>query len=98
MPGHDDMAAAPHVKGKRPGARPGLLLSDWTHQSASIVIFHRDILAGVVRHHARGNYAHHGTGGDVDRDRVAGVIAREQGGSDQRRWTAGDDRRELITE
>ena len=60
---------------------------------ASRVIFSRDILAGVVGHESRRYQADHRAAGDVNGDRVAGMIGREQGGRDDRRRPAGNDRR-----
>src|SRR5207244_3618631 len=40
----------------------------------SVVIFHRNVPAGVVRHEPRRHKAYDRTSGNVERDRVAGVI------------------------
>ena len=52
----------------------------------------------MVGHEGGRDKADHGAGRDVDGDRVARVIGREQGGRDQRRRTAGDHRGELIAQ
>jgi hypothetical protein len=65
-------------------------LFDWlsiVHKHSSILGSARST-AGVVRHHRR----HHRARRDVDRDRIARMIARKQGGRDQRRRSVGDDR------
>ena len=44
---------------------------------ASVVILARNVLAGVVRHERRRHKAYYRASGDVDGNRVAGVIGRE---------------------
>src|SRR6516164_7852973 len=66
--------------------------------AGSVVIFHRNVLAGVVGHECRRHQAYCCTKGDVNRDRIARLIVREQCGRDQRRWPAGDQRRQLVAE
>ena len=58
-----------------------------------LIVFHRNILAGVVGHESSGYRADDGAGGDKNGDRVAGVISSEQRSRDNRRRPAGDDRR-----
>src|SRR6516165_8260003 len=64
----------------------------------SVVIFHRNVLAGVVRHECRRYQADRRAKSDVNRDRIARLIMGEQRGRDQRRRSAGNDRCQLITE
>jgi hypothetical protein len=64
----------------------------------SVVILHRNILASVVRHEPRRRKAYCRASGDVDGNRVTGLIGGEQGCRDKRRRTAGNHRRELVAQ
>ena len=65
---------------------------------ALLVILHRYVFAGVVRHHGRGYQAHHRAGRDVNGDRVVRVISGEQSRRDQLCGAAGNDRCQLVAE
>src|SRR5215469_9835383 len=66
--------------------------------AGSVVIFHRNVLAGVVGHECRRHKAYRRAKGDVDRDRIARLIVGEQRGGDQRRRPTGNQRRQLVAE
>src|ERR1019366_4012872 len=74
------------------------LASDQVYFNRLVVVLHRDVLAGVVTHERRRHYAHHRASGDVDGNRVAGVIRGEQGCRDKRRRSTSDYGGKLITQ
>src|SRR6516162_11558293 len=62
------------------------------------VVFLRDVLVGVVSQHPGRDDAEDSTAEDIKGDRKARCEGGEQCRCDERRWTAGDDRGELVAE
>ena len=73
-------------------------LDNGRYAFVSGVILLRNVSAGIVRHKRRRHKAYDRAGGDVDGNRVAGVISGEKGCRDQGRRTAGNHGGELIAE
>src|ERR1700681_2142199 len=82
-----------------PPASAGGEGSGWLNGNLAeaLLVFPRDVLAGVVLHLARRDQRDDRADQDVARDRVAGAREAEYLLRNPRRGTAGDDRGELIT-
>src|SRR5262249_32441047 len=66
--------------------------------ASSAIIFGRDVLARIVLQEQRRDNRNDRTHQDVDRDRYARFVGREQRGRNQRRRTTGKYRRQLIAD
>jgi hypothetical protein len=82
--------------------RPGSSMPSWFVRVMSeptfwsVVILHRNVLAGVVGHERRRHKAYYCANGNVDGNRIARLKGGEQGCRDNGRRTAGNHGRELI--
>src|ERR1700730_4806556 len=92
----------PSLDSKGKGS-PGEIVSDnqrallaLTLAPADTLVFFGDIFVRVLCHEQGSDKSDQCTDGDVDGDGGAGLVHRKEPGGDDRCWTAGDDRSELV--
>src|ERR1700733_4305340 len=91
---------SPSKKGSSCSSRvaPSSARKDRGRSSIAVVRLVRNVLVGLVGEQQGRTDAYGRADTDVEADRERGMICREQPGRDERRWSACNDRGELITQ